>query len=69
MICASSQRMKYRKRFGQNFLTDEVVINRILSAINLQESDKVIEIGPGGGAITSGLYEIARDRYRAIEID
>ena len=69
MICASSQRMKYRKRFGQNFLTDEVVINRILSAINLRESDKVIEIGPGGGAITSGLYEIARDGYRAIEID
>jgi len=61
--------MKYRKRFGQNFLTDDIVIDKILSIVNLHEQDSVVEIGPGGGAITSGLYEVAKEDYCAIEID
>ncbi len=61
--------MKYRKRFGQNFLIDDLVIDKILSIIDLHELDSVIEIGPGSGAITSGLYEVARKDYCAIEID
>ncbi len=61
--------MRHRKRFGQNFLTDDLVIAKILSAINLHELDSVIEIGPGSGAITSGLYDVAKKDYCAIEID
>ncbi len=61
--------MKYRKRFGQNFLTDNFVIDKILSSLDLHEFDSVIEIGPGNGAITSGLYEIVKGDYCAIEID
>ena len=61
--------VRTRKRFGQNFLIDEVVIDRIVSAVGLKDSDRVLEIGPGSGAITSRLHEIAEENYTAIEID
>jgi len=44
-----------RKRFGQNFLTDQRIIDRIIDSIGLQTSDTVVEIGPGRGALTQGL--------------
>ena len=61
--------VRTRKRFGQNFLIDEGVIDRIVSAVGLSDSDRVLEIGPGTGAITSRLHEVAKENYTAIEID
>ena len=61
--------VRARKRFGQNFLIDEGVIDRIVSVVGLSDSDRVLEIGPGTGAITSRLHEIAKENYTAIEID
>lgn len=46
-----------RKRFGQNFLQDTGLIDRIVQAINPQIDDHIIEIGPGQGAITRPLLE------------
>lgn len=46
-----------RKRFGQNFLTDEAVIARIVSAIAPKANDRLIEIGPGLGALTCQLIQ------------
>ena len=46
---------KARKRFGQNFLHDHGVIQRIVLSINPKEGDKLVEIGPGQGALTEGL--------------
>ncbi|WP_288131540.1 16S rRNA (adenine(1518)-N(6)/adenine(1519)-N(6))-dimethyltransferase RsmA [Microbulbifer sp.] len=46
---------KARKRFGQNFLVDENIIERIVRAIGPRETDKLVEIGPGQGAITALL--------------
>ena len=58
-----------RKRFGQHFLQDERVISAILQAMHLKREDKVVEIGPGRGALTwpllkqlSQLYVIEYDR-------
>ncbi len=57
-----------RKRFGQNFLIDQGIIGAIVSAINPQRSDTVVEIGPGLGAITEPL--LARlDHLHVVEID
>ena len=57
-----------RKRFGQNFLTDEAVIADIIAAIAPQPADRMIEIGPGFGALTRPLA--ARlDHLHVIEID
>ncbi|MBI3773653.1 MAG: 16S rRNA (adenine(1518)-N(6)/adenine(1519)-N(6))-dimethyltransferase RsmA [Gammaproteobacteria bacterium] len=48
-----------RKRFGQNFLHDANVIHRIINAINPQTGDRIVEIGPGLGAITQHLLDAA----------
>ena len=57
-----------RKRFGQHFLTDSGVIERIIRHINPKPDDNVIEIGPGKGAITS-LLAAACNHLHIIEID
>jgi 16S rRNA (adenine1518-N6/adenine1519-N6)-dimethyltransferase len=57
-----------RKRFGQNFLHDPAIIQRIVDAINPQKSDHLIEIGPGKGALTLPLLERV-DHLDVIEID
>lgn len=44
-----------RKRFGQHFLHDKQVINRLLRVINPQPGDLMVEIGPGRGALTLPL--------------
>lgn len=44
-----------RKRFGQNFLHDAGIIDRILRAINAKAGEHLLEIGPGQGALTEGL--------------
>jgi len=46
-----------RKRFGQNFLHDAGVIDRILRSINAKSGDRMLEIGPGQGALTEGLLD------------
>jgi len=60
--------MKVRKRFGQHFLTDEGVLQNIVSAIGLRASDSVLEIGPGPGALTDLLVSLP-EIYKAVEID
>ena len=57
-----------KRRFGQNFLVDKNVIDRIIAAINPQSHETVVEIGPGRGALTSRLIEKA-GHVIAIEFD
>jgi 16S rRNA (adenine1518-N6/adenine1519-N6)-dimethyltransferase len=57
-----------KKRFGQNFLIDEYLINRIIDLINPKIDEEIIEIGPGFGALTTPI--LARIPYlNVIEID
>ena len=57
-----------RKRFGQNFLVDTGVIDRIVDAIRPQRTDRIVEIGPGLGALTGPL--IGRvETLHAVELD
>lgn len=56
-----------RKRFGQNFLTDEGVINQIVSAIAPRETDHLVEIGPGLAALTERLNRAGK--LTLIELD
>ncbi len=57
-----------RKRFGQNFLHDPGVIQRIIDAIHPQAGDNLVEIGPGQGAITLPLLT-ALKRMQVVELD
>lgn len=57
-----------RKRFGQNFLTDQTVLFDIIRAINPQKDDAMVEIGPGLAAMTRLLLE-AVDQIHVVELD
>lgn len=57
-----------RKRFGQNFLVDAGIIEKIIQALNAQPQDNLIEIGPGQGALTDRLVEQCA-HLDVIEID
>lgn len=59
---------KARKRFGQNFLHDAGIIQRIIRSIAPKQSDHLVEIGPGLGAITEELLSEAGE-LDAIELD
>ncbi len=57
-----------RKKFGQNFLIDTTVLDRIVDAAQITKEDCVLEIGPGIGTLTQYLAERAREVV-AVEID
>jgi 16S rRNA (adenine1518-N6/adenine1519-N6)-dimethyltransferase len=57
-----------RKRFGQHFLHDRTVIDRILRAVDPRPGDRLVEIGPGQGALTYPLLQRC-DRLIAVELD
>jgi len=57
-----------RKRFGQNFLTDQRVIGDILRAVHARPGETIAEIGPGRGALTEGLIASGASLH-LIEID
>ena len=57
-----------KKKWGQNFLIDQNIINKIVSSMNLKSNDQVLEIGPGTGAITKTIANNVKN-ITAIEID
>ncbi|MEA1080616.1 16S rRNA (adenine(1518)-N(6)/adenine(1519)-N(6))-dimethyltransferase RsmA [Marinobacter qingdaonensis] len=57
-----------RKRFGQNFLHDPGVIERIVRSINPKPEDALVEIGPGLGAITEEILAL-NPRLQVVELD
>lgn len=59
---------KARKRFGQNFLHDTAVIDRIIRAIHPQPGEHLLEIGPGQGALTESLVS-SGSQVDVIELD
>lgn len=58
----------FQKRFGQNFLIDTHVLEKIIAAAQISKEDFVLEIGPGIGTMTQYLAEYARE-VAAVEID
>jgi len=58
----------FQKKFGQNFLIDTHVLNKIVDAAAVTKDDLVLEIGPGIGTLTQYLCESAREVI-AVEID
>lgn len=58
----------FQKKFGQNFLIDERVLEKIIRAAGVTKDDFVLEVGPGIGTMTQYLAEAAREVV-AVEID
>lgn len=57
----------FKKKFGQNFINDNNIINKIIDASNVEKDSLIIEIGPGAGALTKKLVE--KGKVLAYEID
>jgi len=57
-----------KKRFGQNFLTDQSIINSLVQAISPNLSDLMVEIGPGLGALTKPLLK-QLNQLHVVEVD
>ena len=64
----SKHNISAKKRYGQNFLADSFVVQKIINAANICEDDTIIEIGPGLGVLTKELAKKAK-KVVAIEID
>jgi len=60
--------IRAQKKYGQNFLTDDGVLDEIVEAAGVCDRDHIVEIGPGLGALTKRLAEKA-SHVTAIEID
>ena len=63
------QSKKPLKKFGQNFLTNPYYQQKIVAALDIQNTDNIVEIGPGKGALTEIIMHKAPQRFRAVEID
>ena len=61
-------KFNFQKKFGQNFLIDSHVLNKIIAGAGVTKEDMVLEIGPGIGTMTQYLAEAAREVV-AVEID
>jgi 16S rRNA (adenine1518-N6/adenine1519-N6)-dimethyltransferase len=60
--------LRAKKHLGQNFLVSEKALNKIITAGNIQESDFVLEIGPGTGNLTKLIFQKTKN-FLAIEKD
>lgn len=62
------EKFRPKKFLGQNFLVDENISKKIISFLDIQDGDNVLEIGPGHGALTKHLIKF-NINYTAVEID
>lgn len=61
--------MQLKKSLGQHFLKDEGVIQRIVDALSKDTFTNLLEVGPGGGALTKKLLQIPNINFKAVELD
>ena len=64
----NKENFNFKKKFGQNFIVDKNIIERIINKSNIDKETLVIEIGPGAGSLTSELGKVA-GHVIAYEID
>ncbi len=58
-----------KKSLGQHFLKDENVCKNIVAELQKHSFDRLLEVGPGGGALTKYLLEISTVDFKAVELD
>ena len=58
-----------KKSLGQHFLKDEIIIQKIIAALNGYTFTNLLEVGPGAGALTKELIKISGINFKAVELD
>ena len=65
----NSKNYHQKKRFGQHWLINNLILDKIKEVAELEEEDFILEIGPGRGALTSKLLDSKISRLHAVELD
>ena len=65
----NSKNYHQKKRFGQHWLVNNKILEKIKDVADLNENDFILEIGPGRGALTSKLLDSEIKKLHAIELD
>ncbi len=65
----NSKNYSQKKRFGQHWLVNKKILEKIKEVADLNENDFILEIGPGRGALTSKLLDSEIKKLHAIELD
>ncbi|MFZ1530061.1 MAG: 16S rRNA (adenine(1518)-N(6)/adenine(1519)-N(6))-dimethyltransferase RsmA [Ferruginibacter sp.] len=60
---------KLKKELGQHFLKDESIIEKIMQALKATQFNTLLEVGPGGGALTKELLKLDGIDFKAVELD
>lgn len=58
-----------KKSLGQHFLKDETVCQRIVEVLQQKPFERLLEVGPGGGALTKYLIQLPGIDFQLVEID
>ncbi len=58
-----------KKSLGQHFLKDEIIIQKIIDAVKKESFTNLLEVGPGGGALTKHLINLPDVNFKAVELD
>lgn len=58
-----------KKSLGQHFLKDESITQKIIAALNEHSFTNLVEVGPGGGALTKYLLQLQNINFKAVELD
>jgi len=58
-----------KKKFGQNFLNSQAIIDQIITSANITADSMIYEVGPGDGSLSREIVKINPKKYLAIEID
>ena len=58
-----------KKSLGQHFLRDENICRKIVDALQQEQYNQLLEVGPGGGALTKYLLQIPNIEFKAVELD
>ena len=61
--------MQLKKSLGQHFLIDRQWIDRIMEVLMQDKQARILEVGPGGGALTQQLLELKEVTFKAVEVD
>jgi 16S rRNA (adenine1518-N6/adenine1519-N6)-dimethyltransferase len=68
-IFATAMQYTLKKSLGQHFLKDENICRKIVAALQEEQFERLLEVGPGGGALTKYLLQLPGIDFKAVELD
>ena len=58
-----------KKKYGQNFLINQIIVKKIIDASNINYNDEILEVGPGDGILSKEIIKKKPKNFIALEIE